>query len=114
MRLPGQKRWSQSVYTGLVGPWSYGVKVGESTFVQNCRQRILSGEQTMPSPDLPQPQNNTSEKVALIRRGVTWMSDLLGEHALVLHAYMHAYIQIRHPCNPPSKNPGYRPVTDYH
>ena len=28
---------------------------------------------------------------------------------LVLHAYMHAYIQIRHLYNPPSTNPGYGP-----
>ena len=70
IRLPGQKSWSQGVCTGLVGPRSYGVKVGESTFVRNRRQLIRSDEQPMPSPpdvdDLPQPQNNTSEKAALI------------------------------------------------
>ena len=70
MRLPGQKSWSQGVCTGLVGPRSYGVKVGESTFVQNRRQLIQSDEQPLPSPpdvdDLPQPQNNTCEKAALI------------------------------------------------
>ena len=55
---------------GLVGPRSYGVKVGESTFVRNRRLLIWSDEQPMPSPldveDLPQPQNNTSEKAVLI------------------------------------------------
>ena len=55
---------------GLVGPRSYGVKVGESTFVRNRRLLIWSDEQPMPSPldveDLLQPQNNTSEKAVLI------------------------------------------------
>ena len=70
MRLPGQKSWSQGVCMGLVGPWSYGVKVGESTFFRNCRQLIQLDEQPLPSPpdvdDLPPPQNNPSEKAALI------------------------------------------------
>ena len=68
--LPGQKSWSQGVCTGLVGPQSYGVKVGESTFVRNRRQLIRSDEQPLPSPpdvdDLPPPQKNPSEKEALI------------------------------------------------
>ena len=51
MRLPGEKRWSQGVCTGLVGPRSYGVRVGESQFVRNRRQLIRSDEQPMmPSP----------------------------------------------------------------
>ena len=35
---------------GYIGPRSYGVKVGESTFVRNRRQLIRSDEQPMPSP----------------------------------------------------------------
>ena len=65
MRLPGEKRWSQGVCTGLVGPRSYGVRVGESRFVRNRRQLIRSDEQPMmPSPpeldELPLPSASSS------------------------------------------------------
>lgn len=70
MHLPEQKSWSQGVCMGLVGPWSYGVKVGDSTFIRNCRQLKRSDEQLTQNPpdvdDLPLQQDNTSEKVAPI------------------------------------------------
>ena len=50
MRLPGQKCWSQGVCTGLVGPWSYSVKVGEVTFIRNRRQLICSDKQPVSTP----------------------------------------------------------------
>ena len=66
MRLPGQKGWNQGVCTGLVGPRSYRVKVGESMFIRNSKQLIRSGEELTQSPpdadDLQQPWNNPSEK----------------------------------------------------
>lgn len=66
MRLPGRKSWSQGVCTGLVGPRSYRVQVGESTFIRNRKQLIRSGEELAQSPpdadDLQQPWNNSSEK----------------------------------------------------
>ena len=34
MHLPGQKTWSTGVCTGLVGPRSYGVQVGEKFYSQ--------------------------------------------------------------------------------
>lgn len=51
MRLPGQKTWNLCVCTGLVGHRSYGVKVGERTFIQNRQQLIQSDEQL--TQDLP-------------------------------------------------------------
>ena len=36
--------WSPGVCAGLVGPRSYEVKVGDRTFVQNCRHLIKSEE----------------------------------------------------------------------
>ena len=35
--------------------------------------------------------------------------NFLGKHALQTPLVLHAYIQIRHPCNPPSRNPDYKP-----
>ena len=70
MRLPGQKTWSRGVCAGLVGPRSYRVKVGESTFVRNRRQLIRSDEIPVPSPsddDIPYPQNDSSDKATLIQ-----------------------------------------------
>ena len=44
MRLLGQQTWSTGVCAGLVGPRSYGVKVGGRTFVRNCRHLIKSDD----------------------------------------------------------------------
>ena len=61
MRLPGQRTWSPGVCTGLVGPRSYRVKVGEKVFVRNRRQLICSDKQLLPVPDVDQslPDSNT-------------------------------------------------------
>ena len=47
MRLPGQKTWSTGVFTGLVGPRSYGVQVGERCFIHNRRQLIKSPDRSL-------------------------------------------------------------------
>ena len=44
MRLPGQQTWSTGVCAGLVGPRSYGAKVGDRTFVRNRRHLIKSDD----------------------------------------------------------------------
>ena len=38
-----------------------------------------------------------------------WMQYSASHVATTLACFMHAYIHIRYPCNPPSENPGYRP-----
>ena len=48
MRLPGQSTWSRGKCTGLVGPRSYGVLVGEREFRHNCRHIIRSSEPFSP------------------------------------------------------------------
>ena len=50
MRLPRQTTWSPGVCTGLVGPRSYKVKVGDSVYRRNHRQFIRSHEE--PARDL--------------------------------------------------------------
>ena len=50
MRLPGQSTWTKGVCTGLQGPRSYGVKVGETEYRRNRRQIIRTKE--IPDPEL--------------------------------------------------------------
>ena len=61
MRLPGQTTWSAGTCTGLVGPRSYDVKIGERHYRRNRRQLIPTGEPPLqdvpeepPLQDLPQ------------------------------------------------------------
>ena len=51
MRLPGQKNWTQGVCTGLQGPKSYGVRVGNHEYRRNRRQ-LLHTKEPLPL-DLP-------------------------------------------------------------
>ena len=44
MQLPGEKRWTPGTCTGLQGPRSYGIRVGESEFRRNRRQILRGGE----------------------------------------------------------------------
>ena len=50
MRLPGQKTWSTGSCTGLAGPRSYEVQIGDGTYRRNRRQVISTGEA---APNLP-------------------------------------------------------------
>ena len=43
MQLPGQSRWSQGECTKLVGPRSYEVTIGNTTYRRNRRQLIQAG-----------------------------------------------------------------------
>ena len=47
MKLPGQGTWSAGTCTSLVGPRSYVVKVGDSTYRRNRRQLIHADEPPM-------------------------------------------------------------------
>ena len=66
MRLPGQTTWSAGACTGLVGPRSYEVKVGESVYRRNRRQLIHTNEPlpivesqpTQISTDIDTPEDN--------------------------------------------------------
>ena len=54
MRLPGQSTWSRGQCTGLVGPRSYGVLVGERKFRRNHRHIIRSSEPFSPEISVPE------------------------------------------------------------
>ena len=54
MRLPGQSTWSRGMCTGLVGPRSYGVLVGEREFRSNRRHIIRSSEPFRPEISVPE------------------------------------------------------------
>jgi hypothetical protein len=45
MRLPGQKTWTPGICTGLLGPRSYGVRVGDREYRRNRRQLLHTKEQ---------------------------------------------------------------------
>ncbi len=61
MRLPGEKVWSSSgVCAGLVGPRSYVVKMGNSTFVRN-RQHLIKSKDTREE-DMPEADDNIQTK----------------------------------------------------
>jgi len=75
MWLPGEHKWSVGVCSGLVGPQSYEVKVGDRVFIRNRRQLIQSKDrvapetpmsdefaQVSPDNDLPtQPESNAPQ-----------------------------------------------------
>ena len=66
MQLPGQKTWTTGVCTGLQGPRSYGVQVGEQKFRRNRRHLIRTkepGPVDIPQEELPSTSNtqNTAE-----------------------------------------------------
>ena len=53
-----RKTWSPGVCAGLVGPRSYEVKVGDRTFVRNCRHLIKSEEPE----DMPEVEESTEQE----------------------------------------------------
>ena len=70
-RLPGESTLSPGVCAGLVGPRSYEVKVGERTFVRNCRHLIRSNEvvvedgpEVEPSPREENTETTPSQDIA--------------------------------------------------
>ena len=44
MQLPGEKRWTSGICTGLHGPRSYGIRVGEAEYCRNRRHILKGGE----------------------------------------------------------------------
>ena len=44
MQLPGEKRWTSGMCTGLQGPRSYSIQVGEAEYHQNRRHILKGGE----------------------------------------------------------------------
>ena len=68
MKLLGQKTWTPGTCLGQVGPRSYDVKVGESTYRRNRRQLISAGEPPIPDisdqpePDPVSPENDTTPR----------------------------------------------------
>jgi len=47
MQLPGEKRWTSGICTGLQGPCSYGIRVGEAEYHRNRRHILKGGEMLM-------------------------------------------------------------------
>ena len=60
MRLPGQSTRSRGMCTGLVGPRSYGVPVGEREFRRNRRYIIRSSEPFRPEISVPETTTTTN------------------------------------------------------
>ena len=64
LQLPGQKAWSPGVCVREVGPRSFVVKAGSSTYRRNRRHLIRSGEQPLPVVSTddtePMPENKPS------------------------------------------------------
>ena len=44
MQLLGEKRWTSGICTGLQGPRSYGIRVGEAEYRRNRRHILKGGE----------------------------------------------------------------------
>ena len=56
MHLPGQITWSAGVCTGLVGPRSYEVKIGDSVYRRNRCQLIHANEPPRRALPIVEPQ----------------------------------------------------------
>ena len=50
MKLPGQDRWSQGIYTESLDNRSYLVKVGDTEYGRNRRHILKTNESTTPEP----------------------------------------------------------------
>ena len=63
MQLPEQSRWSQGKCTGVVGPRSYEITIGNTKYRRNRKQLIQAGslpkEDTIPleTMHMPQPES---------------------------------------------------------
>ena len=62
MRLPGEKRWTPGTCTGIQGPRSYGVKVGETEYRRNRRQLLQKHES--PLLEVPETQGEATVPIA--------------------------------------------------
>ena len=54
IKLPGEKHWTPGTCTGVQGPRSYGVRVGETEYRRNRRQLLRMNEAPIPEVLVPE------------------------------------------------------------
>ena len=64
MQLPGEKRWTSGICTGLHGPCSYGIRVGEAEYCRNRRHILKGGE--MPTTEQAEKLYQNKERLLLV------------------------------------------------